>query len=241
MIRLLVKLAGDKTKEDFWKGFCSGLSLVFVSGFCDKTFFLNMIYVSIKPFWEAFFISLLISELMNIISVSLGKVIPMIVSREILDWCAICIFLAFGIAMLIQGLAMKTESLNSSFNKEKEHQIEIEDEKKQLLLKPTEEKEIKKEEKLGVFDTWWKYCIAYMIGELGDKSQIATIVVTSKYNFYGVFGGTAMAQLLLVFFAMVLGKSIAGMLTNRQISLLGAVVFILFALIYLVEKSLTLK
>ena len=35
---------------------------------------------------------------------------------------------------------------------------------------------------------------------------------------------------------MLLGKTISGCLTNKQISLLGAFVFLMFAMIYLIDK-----
>ena len=220
--------------NDFWQGFSGGLSLVFISGFGDKTFFLNMLYVSINPFWEALFVSLTVSELMNMISIFLGKVIPMFISRDTLDWCAIVIFLFFGGVMLYQGITEQNAKLLST-------QIasgnECDDEEKLLRKETTHVNDNDNAlTDLGTFDTWWKYCIAYMVGELGDKSQIATIVVTAKYNFIGVFVGTALAQLLLVMTAILLGKSISGLLTNKQISILGGVVFILFALVYLADK-----
>ena len=222
--------------NDFWQGFSGGLSLVFISGFGDKTFFLNMLYVSINPFWEALFISLTVSELMNMISIFLGKVIPMFISRDTLDWCAIVIFLFFGGVMLYQGITEQNAKLLST---QIANGNECDDEEK--LLHSNKDKDTAHVNDnaltdLGTFDTWWKYCIAYMVGELGDKSQIATIVVTAKYNFTGVFVGTALAQLMLVMTAILIGKSISGLLTNKQISILGGVVFVLFALVYLVDK-----
>ena len=235
--QILLTLNNDiHNNNDFWQGFSGGLSLVFISGFGDKTFFLNMLYVSINPFWEALFVSLTVSELMNMISIFLGKVIPMFISRDTLDWCAIVIFLFFGGVMLYQGITEQNAKLLST-------QIasgnECDDEEKLLRKETTHVNDNDNDNALtdlGTFDTWWKYCIAYMVGELGDKSQIATIVVTAKYNFIGVFVGTALAQLLLVMTAILLGKSISGLLTNKQISILGGVVFILFALVYLADK-----
>ena len=194
-----------------------------------------MLYVSINPFWEALVVSLTVSELMNMISIFLGKVIPMLISRDTLDWFAIAIFLFFGVVMLYQGLTEQNEQLLSA---QVASANDCDDEEK--LLQHQNVNKDKHDDNaltdLGTFDTWWKYCIAYMVGELGDKSQIATIVVTAKYNFTGVFVGTALAQLLLVMTSILLGKSISGLLTNKQISMLGGVVFILFALIYLVDK-----
>jgi putative Ca2+/H+ antiporter (TMEM165/GDT1 family) len=240
--QILLTLNKDihNNNNDFWQGFSGGLSLVFISGFGDKTFFLNMLYVSINPFWEALFVSLTVSELMNMISIFLGKVIPIFISRDTLDWCAIVIFLFFGGVMLYQGITEQNVKLLST---QIARENECDDEEK-LLRKDTTHVNVNNDNDnndnaltdLGAFDTWWKYCIAYMVGELGDKSQIATIVVTAKYNFTGVFVGTALAQLLLVMTAILIGKSISGLLTNKQISILGGVVFVLFALVYLADK-----
>ena len=232
MIRLLSYLAQDESNKDFWQGFTGGLSLVFISGFGDKTFFLNMLYVSVNPFWEAFFVSLVVSELMNIMSVFLGKVLPLLISRDVLDWGAIVIFMSFGIAMLVQGLMMEPEKLSEQIKKEHSKEVIVKDD--QYIELSSREEENRND--LKVFNTWWKYCIAYMVGELGDESQIATIVVTAKYNFYGVFSGTAMAQLLLVATSMLVGRSVSKCFTNKQISILGGVVFLMFAFIYLVDK-----
>ena len=127
MIRLLSYLAQDESNKDFWQGFTGGLSLVFISGFGDKTFFLNMLYVSVNPFWEAFFVSLVVSELMNIMSVFLGKVLPLLISRDVLDWGAIVIFMSFGIAMLVQGLMMEPEKLSEQIKKEHSKDVIVKD------------------------------------------------------------------------------------------------------------------
>ena len=53
--------------------------------------------------------------------------------------------------------------------------------------KNIEIKESNNEENIGVFDSWWKYFIAYFLASVGDKSQVATIFLTSKYNFISIF------------------------------------------------------
>jgi putative Ca2+/H+ antiporter (TMEM165/GDT1 family) len=234
---LIEKVKENALNEDFWQGFYGGLSLVFISGFGDKTYFMNMIYVSMNPFWEAFGVSLLVAEFMNIVSICLGAILPLFINRNILDWFAIVIFGIFGICLIIQGMQLKSKKLiqevNTDDNKENE------DEKKEVQIKNIYfEEQI--EDELSVFNSWWKYCIAFIIGELGDKSQIATIVITSKYNLSGVFCGTSLAQFLLVTTAVLIGKSVAGLLTNKQISIIGGIVFLLFSLIYLIDKLIYL-
>ena len=91
---------------------------------------------------------------------------------------------------------------------------------------------------VGVFDSWWKYFITYFLASVGDKSQIATIVITSKYNFISLFNGTTIGILVLVFVAMLFGKTLSGLLTNKQASIISGVFFLLYALIFFVDKKL---
>ena len=71
----------------------------------------------------------------------------------------------------------------------------------------------------------------------GEIGYLTKIVIDEDFiNFYGVFSGTAMAQLLLVATSMLVGRSVSKCFTNKQISILGGVVFLMFAFIYLVDK-----
>lgn len=247
-------------RGDVMTGILTGLSVVFVAGFGDKTFFMNMIYASINPFWEAFFVSLTVSEFMNLISLFLGEVIPHLISRDIIDWIAIALFGFFGFVLLFQGIFMDSsklseeiEAINNENNdkgkgKGKDEdvavgepllEVKIESEDEGNRIKPKEPK--KKGKKLGVFDSWWKYSLAFMVAELGDKSQIATIVITAKYDFMGVIIGTSTAQLLLVVSSIFLGKTIAVLLTKKQITIISALVFLCFSVIYLLSKLLAIE
>ena len=237
------KYHNDYLTEDFWQGFYGGLSLVFIAGFGDKTYFLNMIYVSMNSFWEAFAVSLIVSEFMNIISICLGAILPYFINRDALDWIAILVFCIFGICLIVQGLQLKSKKLlqqvnNNDEKKENENEVENDENNNVKIKNIYFEEEI--EDDLTVFNSWWKYCIAFIIGELGDKSQIATIVITSKYNLSGIFCGTSLAQFLLVTTAVLIGKSVAGLLTNKQISIISGIVFLLFAGVYLIDKLINL-
>ena len=237
------KKPNDYLTEDFWQGFYGGLSLVFIAGFGDKTYFLNMIYVSMNSFWEAFAVSLIVSEFMNIISICLGAILPYFINRDALDWIAILVFCIFGICLIVQGLQLKSKKLlqqvnNNDEKKENENEVENDENNNVKIKNIYFEEEI--EDDLTVFNSWWKYCIAFIIGELGDKSQIATIVITSKYNLSGIFCGTSLAQFLLVTTAVLIGKSVAGLLTNKQISIISGIVFLLFASVYLIDKLIYL-
>ena len=44
--------------------------------------------------------------------------------------------------------------------------------------------------------------------------------------------------MVLVFIAMIFGKSLSGLLTNKQISIICGLFFLLYALIFFVDKKL---
>ncbi len=71
-------ISTHKTKlfgYDFWQGFYAGFTMIAITGFGDKLFFLNMLYASINNFCDAFWTALAISEIMNLFNISLGHLL----------------------------------------------------------------------------------------------------------------------------------------------------------------------
>ena len=222
---------GKISMSDFWQGFYAGFTIIAITGFGDKLFFLNMLYASINNFCDVFWIALAISEIMNLINLSLGHLIKKYVSISILEYIAIIVFLILGIWLIIKGFSMKQRRLNLIYDEERN--IIINNQRRNY-----QQNENMENNKVGVFDSWWKYFIAYFLASVGDKSQIATILITSKYNFISLFNGTTIGILVLVFIAMVFGKTLSGLLTNKQVSIISGVFFLLYALIFFVDKKL---
>lgn len=230
-------------KSDFWQGFYAGFTVVAITGFGDKLFFLNMLYASINNFCDVFWIALAISEIMNLINLSLGHLIKKYVSISLLEYIAIIVFLILGIWLIVKGFAMKQRRIDLIY--EDERNLLISNHRKNFRENDNEENILikdninnREEDMVGVFDSWWKYFIAYFLASVGDKSQIATILISTKYNFLSVFNGTTIGILVLVFIAMLFGKSLSGLLTNKQISIICGVFFLLYAFIFFVDKKL---
>ena len=235
--------------SDFWPGFYAGFTIVLVSGFGDKLFFLNMLYVSINTFIHAFWVSLAISEIMNLLNISLGQILKKYISINILEYIAIFVFLIIGLWLIIKGLFIKPKRMNVVYEEESKFLInsqkkinnndeEDDNNYRNIEIKDGINNDYKNEGTIGVFDSWWKYFIAYFLASVGDKSQLATILLTSKYNFISIFNGTAVGVLVLVLIAMIFGKTMSGLLTNKQISIICGVFFLLYALIFFVDKKL---
>ena len=64
--------------------------------------------------------------------------------------------------------------------------------------------------------------------EWGDKSQFAAIALTAKYGLLGVIVGGCIAHILCIAIALVVAKCLHAMLSERWITLIGGILFVLF-------------
>ena len=246
--------------DNFWQGFYAGFAIILISGFGDKIFFLNMIFVSINNFCYAFWVALAISEIMNLINISLGELLKQYISIPILEYVAIGVFTLFGIWLIIKGMKMPERRLIENYEEERklllnnEEKIDINENEneneKENEIKNADKNNLRQVEvmeggdeiphfqEIGVFDSWWKYLITYFLASVGDRSQIASILITSKYHFLPVFNGTSVGVLSLVLISMVLGKFISRLLTNKQISIICGILFLFYAIVYFVDRKI---
>lgn len=242
--------------HNFWQGFYAGFAVVIITGFGDKLFYINMVFGSINNFYYGFWVTLAISEIMNLINITLGELLKKYVSISILENIAIVVFCILGIWLIIKGIKMTERRLihnyederqfllnnkkknNSIQNHENEdYQINEDNNYKKIEINDLERGNIEQNE-IGVFDSWWQYLITYFFASIGGKSQIASIIITTKYNFISVFNGTTIGILLLVFVAMLIGKFISNLLTNKQISIISGIFFLMYALVFYIDKKL---
>jgi len=75
------------------------------------------------------------------------------------------------------------------------------------------------------------------LGEWGDRSQIATIMLAAAHNVYVVALGTIIGHSLCTALAVIAGRYISTKLSAKHVTLGGAALFICFGLIYLYEAS----
>lgn len=245
----------DKTLEReraFWPGFYAGFTIVLVTGLGDKLFFLNMIYASMNSFFQSFWIILAISEIMNLVNISLGHLLKKYLNISILQYIAIAIFIILGVCLIIKGMRMPERRLIQNY--EEERQLLINNQKNQenkendkeednnninnyQQIEVLEKENNDREMPIGVFDSWWKYFITYFFASIGEKSQIASILLVTKYNYISIFNGSAIAIIFLVFIAMIFGKSISRLLTNKQISIICGILFLLYAIVFFIDTK----
>ncbi|MBW0514459.1 hypothetical protein O181_054174 [Austropuccinia psidii MF-1] len=73
------------------------------------------------------------------------------------------------------------------------------------------------------------------LAEWGDRSQISTIALAAAHNVYIVSLGTVVGHGLCTFFAVMGGRWLATKISVKHVTLGGAILFLLFGLLYLYE------
>lgn len=238
-------------KKNFWDSCLSGFSLIFVSEIGDKTFFLTMVYAASNSFFKTLFLTGATMLSMNAISLLIGYSLPFLLYREYIDWIGIFVFLFFGLVLFYQGLTMESKyideeyeevvreirSRSSSILKDSQTvEIENKDLQENILDIKDEESTLIKTKKRGNTLPATAYISSLIVAELGDRSQITAIVIGAINNFYGVLLGTSLAFIVCIITAIFFGNFLKRVLTNKELTLIGAVIFLIFSFLYLLEK-----
>jgi putative Ca2+/H+ antiporter (TMEM165/GDT1 family) len=87
------------------------------------------------------------------------------------------------------------------------------------------------EDKRFNFNPFWTVAIAFFFAEMGDKTQLATIALATKYSnviqvWLGTTSGMLVADAIGIIFGIVLGKKIP----ERAIKWFAALIFIFFGI-----------
>lgn len=68
------------------------------------------------------------------------------------------------------------------------------------------------------------------VAEWGDRSQITTIVLAASENLWGVILGGCLGHAICTGLAVIGGRLIASKISVRTITIIGGIVFIIFAI-----------
>lgn len=211
--------AAAKYTDSYLTSMIESFAIVFCSEIADRTFILVVLY-SIKLSWIPLIVTAFLSmAVMNFLAIGVGYLLPLVVMRGVLDWIAFIIFLAFGILSLYEGVNMESKTVYEEFKEEYNSRDENEQNETKHML--------------------W-VCLEFfgllMVNELGDKSEISTIAITALYNVFGVVCGTLIAYFLAILIAATLGHVVSKWITEKQMTIIGGFIFILFALQILFDK-----
>ncbi|KAH7045799.1 UPF0016-domain-containing protein [Macrophomina phaseolina] len=82
---------------------------------------------------------------------------------------------------------------------------------------------------------WVQTFVMTFLGEWGDRSQIATIAMAAGQDYWWVTAGAVVGHGICTSAAVIGGRAIAGKVSMRVVTLGGAIAFLIFGVIYLIE------
>lgn len=236
-------------RKNFRDSLISGFSLIFISELGDKTFFITMIYAASNSFFKTLVLTGITMLSMNFLNLLIGFTLPFLLYRDYIDWIAIFVFLFIGMFLLYQGFTMKSRYIDEEYEEVVNEfrsrsssvfktsplvEIENKDLQEKMLEKKDQEPAVIRGQSNAI--TASAYITSLIVAELGDRSQITAIIIGAIDDFYGVLLGTSFAFLLCIMTAIFFGNFLKKVLTNKELTLISAGVFLLFSLVYILEK-----
>jgi len=231
--------ATSATKDvGFAHGFIASLSVIIVSELGDKTFFIAAIMAMRHPRLIVFSGAITALIVQTIISALFGWV-TVIIPRVYTYYISTLLFAIFGLKMLKEGYYMSPnegqeefEEVQSDLKKkddemEKEEMVAIDEETGNVIPSAT----VKLHQKLlrCIPKIFLQALTMTFLAEWGDRSQLATILLAAREDVLGVTLGAIIGHSLCTGLAVLGGRMIAQKISVKTVTLIGGVVFLIFA------------
>lgn len=212
------------------EAFTAALSLITASEIGDKTFFMAVILASRYPRKPVFMGVVTALAAMTILSVWIGQLIvllPKLFSQYLppslsflnqisIERVAALLFLIFGIKLLYSARKMSAQT-----------DIEVMNEAEEAI----EDGERKFKQRNTTWKIFIESCVLTFIAEWGDRTQFATITLAASKDSIGVMLGGILGHTICALIAVIGGRAIASHISERTITIIGGVLFILLAIV----------
>ncbi|KAG2367558.1 hypothetical protein BDR07DRAFT_1271633 [Suillus spraguei] len=237
---------------------------IILSEIGDKTFFISAILAMRHPRLVVFLGAFTSLVLMSMLSASLGHILPTLLPKKWTQIMAGVLFLAFGSKMVMEAKEIEGKGRKRVEEEMKEAEEEIDGDEFDtgggIPLEQLEEGEAvpsssstRKLKKLGwgVTEGMRNFCslilgpvfvqsfVLTFLGEWGDRSQIATIALGAAHNVYLVTLGTVLGHTCCTALAVIGGRYVSSKISVKHVTLGGAVLFLIFGVIYLYDALAT--
>jgi Ca2+/H+ antiporter, TMEM165/GDT1 family len=231
--KLTQNAATSEELEDMLIAFTAGLLLITVSELGDKTFFIAL-FLAIRYSRRLVFTGATLAlAAMTIISVLLGQVASLL-PKTYIHYAAIALFLGFGLKLLYDASQMPKVPevcevdvdgvVASEACEEQEEAAELVNQAELQLAKHATAIAIV----LKVFTLTF-------VAEWGDRTQFATITLAAAQNPIGVTLGAILGHAICAAIAVIGGRFIAKYLSERWLTVIGGVLFLIFGAVTWIE------
>ena len=204
------------------QAFTASLLLITISELGDKTFFIAVI-LSMRYDHRTVFSSVLSAlALMTVLSVLLGQAVALL-PKEYTHYGAIALFLIFGMKLIVDAIRM---SPNSTKEVVKEAEETVAEQNQQISI-PIFGRTLARYPQMGI---WIQAFVMTFLAEWGDRTQISTIALAAAHNPIFVTIGAILGHGICTAIAVVGGRLVAGRISERVITGVGGVLFLIFGI-----------
>ncbi|KAF9917282.1 hypothetical protein FBU30_000805 [Linnemannia zychae] len=258
-------IGGIELSSEEAQSFFLSLAMIVVSEIGDKTFLIAAIMAMKHPRLLVFSAALSALAIMTILSAAFGHAVPNLIPRTYTNYLACLLFFCFGIRMFYDGYHMTEEDAQHELeevtqelqDKEDLEMLQRAEAGSAASSEPNMDENShdtsglvsggsvshKKKEASGLVNllqllfspVFVQTFVMTFLAEWGDRSQIATIALAAAHNMVWVSIGGVFGHSLCTGVAVIGGRMLASRISVRTVTLAGAVVFELFALVSLYE------
>lgn len=211
--------------------FTSALLLITSQELGDKTFFIALILAMRHPRRWVFCGSITALAVMTVISVGAGHLLSFL-PKSLTHWLFIVLCFGFGIWLCRQASRM-TPADGQEPLKEASDEVESFETHRQGKRQQALQRNVPWAIVLEAF-------ILTFVAEWGDRTQLATMALAMQGNPAGVILGGIAGHTVCTLIAVVGGRWAAGRISERAITWLGGLLFILFGAIAIFSSPSTL-
>lgn len=232
---IIHSLRKSKGNVGFLHAFIASLSVIIVSELGDKTFFIAAIMAMRHSRLTVFTGALGALGLMTVLSALLGYATT-IIPKKVTYYVSSILFAVFGLKMLKEGYEMSPDEGQEEYEevqadlKKREEELEkenrpVEDIETGIIRSPG------RRWFHGILGTIFLQAFTLtFLAEWGDRSQITTIVLAAREDVVGVIIGGTLGHAICTGIAVLGGRIVAQKISVRTVTLIGGVVFLVFAL-----------
>ncbi|MBW4581249.1 MAG: TMEM165/GDT1 family protein [Tildeniella nuda ZEHNDER 1965/U140] len=194
--------------------FTAGLLLITVSELGDKTFFIAMLLAMRHSRRLVFVGAIAALATMTILSVLMGQVVSLL-PKALLHLAEITLFISFGIKLLYDASQMSSTALCEEVADAKE------------TIQQADSIAAKRGARRSIVVQSF---VLTFVGEWGDRTQFATIALAAANDPWGVTAGAILGHAICAAIAVLGGRLLAAHLSEKVITALGGILFILFGI-----------
>ncbi|DBA00031.1 TPA: hypothetical protein N0F65_002034 [Lagenidium giganteum] len=217
--------AGNK----FWSGFATSIFTIWATEIGDKTFFIAAILSMKRDRVVVFAGAIGALIVMTVLSVVMGSVASQFLPPHLTHYAGGVLFVVFGCKMLYDSREMSASGPSEELTEVEE---ELEGKKSEEESDKVEVGEAKASSAAmdGMIQVFTQAFLLTFLAEWGDRSQIATVTLAATKDAFGVTLGGICCHSMCTGIAVVGGKFLASRISERTVTIVGGVLFLLFAL-----------